>query len=140
MKFKFLKPTLISCIIGIFIPGFTTILFFLFQTLTEKIGLNCITYWNSIWILTSLLAFTLPFFFINNIKKTKNPTLTKLTLFNFIEYLSLQACLARIFINAETLCYGTGEDGVEFYFTGWLALPILLCLSFLFKHLSILNK
>ena len=136
MKFNFLKYTLIFCIIGIFIPGFTRVLFFLFKTLTEKISVDCVTYWNSIWILTSLLAVLLPYFYIKNIKKTKNPTLTKLTLFNFIEYICLQACLARIFIDSETLCYGTGEDGVEIYFTGWLALPILMFISFLFKHLS----
>lgn len=136
MKFNFLKPTIIFCIIGIFITGFTRILFFLLQNLAEKIGVNCVNYWNSMWILTSFLAFTLPIFFINNIKKTKNLTLTKLILFNFSEYLCLQACLSRIYIDAETLCYGTGEDGVEIYFTGWLALPILLCLSFIFKHMS----
>ncbi|NMH23839.1 hypothetical protein Q361_1467 [Flavobacterium croceum DSM 17960] len=136
MKSNFLKPTLIFCLIAIFIPGLTGNLFFSLQNLTEKISLNCVNYWNLVWILTSFLAFTLPIIFIKNLMKTKNLTLTKLTLFNFIEYLCLQACLARIYIDAETLCYGTGEDGVEIYFTGWLALPIILCLSFLFKHLS----
>lgn len=135
MKFNFVKPTLISCAIGIFIPGFTAILFFLFQLLTDKIGIDCRTYWKSLWILTSIISVVLPFFFIENIRKTKNPTLTKLTLFNFIEYICLQACLAQFFTNAETICYGSGgQNGIELVFTAWIAIPILVCISFVFKH------
>ena len=69
MKFNFVKPTLISCAIGFFIPGFTAILFFLFQLLTDKIGIDCSTSWKSIWILTSLISVALPFIFIEHIKK-----------------------------------------------------------------------
>ena len=135
MKFNFVKPTLISCAIGIFIPGFTAILFFLFQLLTDKIGIDCRTYWKSVWILTSFISVASPFFFMENIKKTKNPTLTKLTLFNFIEYICLQACLAQFFTNSETICYGSGgQNGIELVFTAWIALPILVCISFVFKH------
>jgi hypothetical protein len=135
MKFNFVKPTLISCAIGFFIPGFTAILFFLFQLLTDKIGIDCSTSWKSIWILTSLISVALPFVFIENIKKTNNPTLTKLTLFNFIEYISLQACLAQFFTDSKTICYGSGgENGIELVLTAWIALPILVCISFVFKH------
>lgn len=135
MKFNFVKPTLISCAIWFFIPGFTAILFFLFQLLTDKIGIDCSTSWKSIWILTSLISVTLPFVFIENIKKTNNPTLTKLTLFNFIEYISLQACLAQFFTDSKTICYGSGgENGIELVLTAWIALPILVCISFVFKH------
>lgn len=135
MKFNFVKPTLISCAIGFFIPGFTAILFFLFQLLTDKIGIDCSTSWKSIWILTSLITVALPFVFIENIKKTNNPTLTKLTLFNFIEYISLQACLAQFFTDSKTICYGSGgENGIELVLTAWIALPILVCISFVFKY------
>jgi len=135
MKFNFVKPTLISCAVGFFIPGFTAILFFLFQLLTDKIGIDCSTSWKSIWILTSLISVALPFVFIENIKKTNNPTLTKLTLFNFIEYISLQASLAQFFTDSKTICYGSGgQNGIELVFTAWIALPILVCISFVFKH------
>jgi hypothetical protein len=135
MKFNFVKPTLISCAIGIFIPGFTAILFFLLQLLTDKIGVECRTYWKSIWFLTSIISVASPFFFIENIKKTKNPTLTKLTLFNFIEYICLQASLAQFFTNSKTICYGSGgQNGIELVFTAWVALPILVCISFVFKQ------
>lgn len=135
MKFNFVKPTLISGAIGIFIPGFTAILFFLFQLLADKIGIDCRTYWKSLWLLTSVISVALPFFFIENIRKTKNPTLTKLTLFNFIEYICLQACLAQFFTNSQTICYGSGgQNGIELVFTAWIAIPILVCISFVFKH------
>lgn len=135
MKFNFVKPTLISGAIGIFIPGFTAILFFLFQLLADKIGIDCRTYWKSLWLLTSVISVALPFFFIENIRKTKNPTLTKLTLFNFIEYICLQACLAQFFTNSQTICYGSGgQNGIELVFTAWIAIPILVCISIVFKH------
>lgn len=135
MRFNFLKPTLISCLIGIFIPGFTAILFFLFQLLTDKFNIECEIYWKFQWILTSVIAVAAPMIFIKNIEKTKNPTLTKLTIFNFVEYMSLQVCLAQFFTNAKTICYGSGgQNGMELVFTAWLALPILICFSFIFKY------
>ena len=135
MKFNFIKPTLISCAIGIFIPGFTAIIFFLLQNLSDKIGIDCENYWNFMWILTSIITVALPIYFIKNITETKNPTLTKLTLFNFVEYICLQICLGRFFTNSKTICYGSGgENGMELIFTAWLSLPILVCLSFVFKN------
>ncbi|MES2240857.1 MAG: hypothetical protein V4497_11435 [Bacteroidota bacterium] len=135
MKFNFLKPTLISCVIGIFIPGFTVILFFLFQLLTEKLNIECEKYWKYLWILTTIVSIVAPIIFIKNIEKTKNSTLTKLTIFNFVEYISLQGCLAQFFTDAKTICYGSGgQNGMELIFTAWLALPILICLSFVFKY------
>lgn len=135
MKFNFLKPTLISCVLGIIIPGFTAILFFLFQILTNKLNIECETYWNSLWILTTVISIVAPIVFIKNIEKTKNPTLTKLTIFNFIEYICLQCCIAQFFTDGETICYGSGgQNGIELIFTAWLALPILICFSFIFKH------
>lgn len=135
MKFNFVKPTLISCAIGIFIPGFTAILFFLLQLLTDKIGIDCRTYWRSLWVLTSIISVLLPFVFVEHIKNAKNATLTKLTLFNFIEYICLQACIAQFFTNSQTICFGSGgQNGIELIFTAWIALPILLCLSFIFQH------
>lgn len=126
---------MISCAIGIFIPGFTAILFFLFQLLTDKLSIACETYWKSLWILTSVISIIAPIIFIRNIEKTKNSTLTKLTIFNFVEYISLQACLAQFFTNAETICYGSGgQNGIELVFTAWFALPILICFSFMFKY------
>ncbi|MGG7035454.1 MAG: hypothetical protein ACI7YS_09715 [Flavobacterium sp.] len=135
MKFNFLKPTFISCLIGVFIPGFTAILFFLFQLLTDKLNIECEIYWKCVWILTTVISIITPIIFLKNIEKTKNPTLTKLTLFNFIEYISLQGSLAQFFTNGKTICYGSGgQNGMELVFTAWFALPILICFSFVFQH------
>jgi hypothetical protein len=89
------------------------------------------------WFITSVISVVAPFVFVDNIKKTKNPTLAKLTLFNFIEYICLQGCLAQFFTNSKTICYGSGgQNGIELVFTAWIALPILLCLSFVFKQFA----
>lgn len=134
MKFNFIKPTLISCIIGVFIPGFTAILFLLFQLLTSKLNVECEVFWKSTWILTTIISIVAPIVFIKNIEKTKNPTLTKLTIFNFVEYISLQAFIGQFFTTGKTICYGSGgENGMELIFSAWLSLPILISLSFLFK-------
>jgi len=135
MKFNFIKPTIISCVIGFFISGFTAILLFLFQSLTQKIGVECEMYWKSLWIITTVMSIVLPIIFLKNIEKTKNPTLTKLTLFNFVEYIFLQASIGQFFTNGKTICYGSGgQNGIELVFTAWLGLPILIGLSFLFKQ------
>ncbi len=135
MRFNFVKPTLISCVIGFFIPGFTAILFFLFQLLTAKLNVACEVFWKSLWILATLISVVAPIVIIKNIQKTKKPTLAKLTLFNFVEYISLQAFLSQFFTNENTICYGSGgENGIELVFTAWLGLPILIGLSFLFKY------
>lgn len=81
-----------------------------------------------------IISLVLPFLFIHNLKKTDRPTLTKLTLFNFIEYICLQASISALFTNAKTICYGSdGQNGIELIFTAWISLPILILLSFLFK-------
>lgn len=83
MTFNFLKDTIIFCVLGIFIPRFTAVLFFLLQILTDKLNIGCEVYWTSIWIVTSIISLIAPLIYYKTIEKTKNTTLTKLTLFNF---------------------------------------------------------
>ncbi len=62
-------------------------------------------------------------------------TKTLLT-FNILEYTFIQCTFASFFTNGRTLCYvSDGQNGIEFVFTGWIALPILALLSFLFDKL-----
>jgi hypothetical protein len=57
--------------------------------------------------------------------------------FNIIEYTLLQASLASLFTNGQTLCYVTdGQNGLEFAFTGWFAIPIVFLLSVLFQQVQ----
>jgi hypothetical protein len=134
MKFNFIKPTLIFCAIGIFIPGFTAIIFFLFQNLFEKLGINCESYWKLIMLITSILAIVLPLFYFKYLEKYKTPNKTNLLLFNFIEYNMLQISLGGFFISSNSICFGQSDGGLIFVFTAWLGLPILIILSFIFRN------
>jgi hypothetical protein len=83
---------------------------------------------------------TAPFIFIRQMNKKLskgyNLTTDKLTIFNIIEYTFIQATLATFFTNGQTLCYvSDGQNGLEFAFTGWMALPFLVALSLLFDNL-----
>jgi hypothetical protein len=65
-----------------------------------------------------------------------NLTTDKLIIFNIIEYVFIQATLATFFTSGQTLCYVTdGQNGLEFAFTGWMALPFLIVLSLVFDNL-----
>ena len=107
--------------------------------LITKIGIECSDSWIIIWFITWIGMLLLPFLFIKNLKniKTQQSIKTKLILFNLLEYIFIQASLASFFTSGKTLCYGSdGQNGLEFAFAGWLALPILLIFSYIFKILS----
>lgn len=133
MKFNFLKPTIIFSAVGIFIPGFTAIVFFLFQILLDKLGINCETYWKSTIIITSILSIISPLFYFKFLEKYRKPTQTNLLLFNILEYSFLQICIGQFFVSSNTICFGQSDGGLVLVFTAWLALPILICLSFYFQ-------
>jgi hypothetical protein len=60
----------------------------------------------------------------------------ELIIFNIVEYTFIQATLAAFFTSGRTRCYVTdGQNGLEFAFTGWMALPVLVVLSFVFDKL-----
>lgn len=134
MKFNFLKPTIIFSIIGIFIPGFTAIIFFLFQTFFDKLGIGCEVYWKATMITTSILSIVSPLIYIKYLEKYKSPNQTNLLLFNISEYSFLQIAIGHFFISPNTVCFGQSDGGLILVFTAWLGLPILIGLSFLFKH------
>jgi hypothetical protein len=134
MKFNFLKPTLIFSLIGIFIPGFTAIVFFLFQNLFDKLGVDCETYWKSVIFITSVLAIISPIFYFKYLEKYRKPTKANLFLFNILEYSFLQISIVQFFISSNTICFGQSDGGLIIGFTAWLGLPILIGLSFLFKY------
>ena len=138
-KFNFLKPTLIFLIVGFLIPGFSAIGLFGFQMLLTSFGLECHDAWNVLWAITAFGALMLPILFFRHIQyltenKIKNLKI-RLTLFNLFEYIFIQASLASFFTTGQTLCYVTdGQNGIEFAFTAWLALPILVGFSLLFQQ------
>ena len=133
MKFNFLKSTLIFCAIGFFIPGFTAILFFLIQISLEKLGIDCETYWKYTITITSILSLISPFFYFKYLQKNKNPNRSNLLLFNISEYCFLQISLAQFCITSNTICFGQSDGALIFGFTAWIALPILVCFSFILQ-------
>ena len=139
-NFDFLKPTIIFSVIGIFIPGFTAIGLIGMQALLSSGGIECSISWKIIWTLTTIFGIALPILFVKYIRKItveKIATLkTKLNIFNFVEYICIQSSIGSLFSNSRTLCYESdGQNGLELVFTAWLALPILLILSFIFNRI-----
>jgi len=139
MKFDFIKPTLIFVIVGLFIPGFTAIGLLALQMLLSNFGIECSTAWTIIWTTTILAGLILPFLFYRYITFLAFEKLqslkTRLTLFNLFEYVFIQSSLTPLFTNGRTLCYvSDGQNGLELVFTAWLALPIIIIFSFIFKQ------
>lgn len=138
-QYRYLKATMIFCLIGFFIPGFTAILLLGIQMLLTEIGIECANSWKLIWIGTWIGMILLPILFFRYLDRKSTETYqklkTNLILFNLFEYIFIQASLASLFTNGNTLCYGSGgQNGIEFAFTAWLALPILIIFSYFFEY------
>ncbi|PKB15229.1 hypothetical protein [Flavobacterium sp. 5] len=136
---NFIKSTLKFSILGFFIPGFTAIFLLGIQMLLSACGIECTIAWKIIWTITTILGISLPFIFANyitNITDEKLKSLkSKFRIFNFVEYVCIQSSLGCYFSSSNTLCYvSDGQNGLELVFTAWLALPILVILSFVFKE------
>lgn len=138
-KLNLVKPTLYFSIAGFFIPGITAICLLGLQMGIEAIGFECSSSIIIIWAICTITSLLLPIFFIKFLERfdlnQRQSLNTKLILFNIVEYTCLQAALASFFSNPKTLCYVTdGQNGLEIIFTGWLAIPILVLLSFIFER------
>ncbi len=130
---------MIFAIVGLFIPSFTAIVLLGLQMFLSNFGIECSTAWTIIWTLTTLAALILPILFYRHITALTSNKLqslkTRLTLFNLFEYIFIQSSLTPLFTNGQILCYGSGgQNGLELVFTAWLALPILIILSFMFNQ------
>jgi hypothetical protein len=139
MKFNFIKPTLIFSVVGLFVPGFTAIVLVGLQVLLSKIGIGCWNAWKIIWTTTTMAGLILPFLFYRNIKALnvdKSESLfARLIFVNLLEYIFIQSSLTPLFTSGHTLCYVTdGQNGIGLVFAAWLALPILLIFSFIFRQ------
>ncbi|WP_125185270.1 hypothetical protein [Botryobacter ruber] len=125
---------------GLFIPGFTAIGIQGLNSLIVLFGFECSDAWNVLFRFTSAGCILAPWLFFRFIQRTSlsNETLNKwLMLFNTIEYTFLQASIASFLTNGKTLCYGPdGQNGLEFVFTGWFAIPVLFLLSILFQQVQ----
>jgi hypothetical protein len=135
--FNFIKPTLKFSLLGLFIPGFTAVLILGLQQGIELLGIECSQTWSILWSLTAIGSIAAPIVFIVIIEKKifedNKLKIKYINIFNIIEYIFIQCSLAYFFTNGKTLCYVTdGQNGIEFGFTGWMAIPILIVLSLIF--------
>lgn len=138
-QYRYLKATMIFCMIGFFIPGFTAILLLGIKIFLSEIGIECTNSWKIIWIGSGIGMILLPilFFIYLNGKSTETykKLKTNLILFNLFEYIFIQASFASLLTNGNTLCYvSDGQNGIELVFTAWIALPILIIFSYLFEY------
>jgi hypothetical protein len=136
----FVGSTLKFCIAGFFVGGFTVIIILGLQQGLERLGVKCPTTWTVLWIITGLGSICGPLVFYRYLEKKiaaeADIPSGALWVFNFIEYTFIQCSLGAIFTSGKTLCYSTdGQSGLEFIFTAWMALPLLILLSWWFDTL-----
>jgi hypothetical protein len=139
-KYNFTVSTLKFCIAGLFIPGLTASVILVLQMAIGFLGIECASSWIILWVITTVGLVTAPIIFVRRMYKTLktgyNLATGDLITFNVIEYTFIQATLAVFFTNGRTLCYASdGQNGLEFAFTGWMALPVLVALSLVFDKL-----
>jgi len=137
---SYISSTLKFCIAGLLIPMLTVYVIVGLQMGIELLGIECKTSWTVLWTITSIGIVIAPFIFIRLMNKKLatgyNYSNDKLLNFNIVEYTCIQCILATLFTNRQTLCYGNGgQNGMEFMFTGWLALPFLIIFSLVFDNL-----
>ena len=137
---SYISSTLKFCIAGLFIPMVTVYTIVGLQMGIDYLGIECNTSWTILWTITTVGAIVAPFVFIRLMNKKLstgyNFSNDKLLNFNIIEFAFIQCSLGTFFTNGQTLCYGNGgQNGLEFMFTGWLALPFLIVLSLTFDNL-----
>lgn len=130
---KFLKPTNIFLAVSIFIPGFSAIIILGLQMLISLFGIECGKSWDVLWVITTFGSLLSPIILLRYISITNTLIAVikrYLMLFNVIEYIFLQCTLGMLFSDGKTLCYVTdGQNGIQFVFTAWLAIPLLLILN-----------
>ena len=137
---NFTKTTGIFLIIGFFIPGFTAIAILGLQMLIQACGIECSKTWTILWLITITGSIALPIMMYRTVKNrniSHKSLKLRLNTFNLFEYLFIQASLTVFISNPKMLCYGTdGQNGLEFVFTAWLALPLLFLFSVLLKKVQ----
>lgn len=138
-KYNYIKSTMIFCIIGLLIPGFSALLLVGTQLILQKTGIECTVIWKAFWVFSWIGMILLPILFFKNLKKKETGSYEKLKanliLFNFFEYLFIQTALSIFFTTSNTLCYvSDGQNGLELVFTAWISLPILMIFSYIFEY------
>ena len=138
-SFNYLTPTLKFSIAGFILPSIGALIFLGLQMALSSLGLECTKSMKILWTFTVIGVFVTPYLFARLINKRLNEgfnlTSKEVTFFNLAEYFFVQCSLVPLFTTSKTLCYvGDGQNGLEFVFTGWMAIPALIILSLLFDQ------
>ena len=143
--FNFILNTIVVCAVGFVLPAFTAIGLLGLQMLLTMMGVECSGAWKIIWVLSWIGLITAPIVFIRYVTVIPEQKLSRLKLylilFNLFEYVFIQAGLASLITNGQTLCYvSDGQNGLELVFTAWIGLPILFAFSLYFSKISMVEK
>ncbi|MEQ8245385.1 hypothetical protein [Fulvivirga sp.] len=140
-RFKYINSTLKFSIAGFFLPAAGAILFLVLQLGLLALGMECSLAIKALWTMTSFGLVITPIIFIRSLLQKlgegKQLRSNKLFIFNIFQYFFIQCSLTSLFTSSQTLCYVTdGQNGIEFAFTGWMAIPFLILLSLIFDRLT----
>jgi len=135
MKYEITKSALKFSIAGIFIPGFSMIVVLGLQMLINLVVKDCEVAWKMLFVIMTLGAIITPIIFGNRVLKANQIDdffAANLWLYNLSEYIFLQVALGWLYSSTDTLCYRTdGQNGLQFVFTAWIGLIIILIYSFI---------
>lgn len=140
-RFKYINSTLKFSIAGFFLPAAGAILFLGLQLGLSSLGMECALAIRALWTITFIGLVITPIIFIRlllqKLREGDQLKSNKLIIFNILQYFFIQCSLASLFTSSQTLCYVTdGQNGLEFAFTGWMALPFLILFSIVFDQLT----
>ena len=139
--FAYVRDTLKFSVAGLFIPGLTVFIFLGPQMSLTYLGVECGHSWTIVWLITSVGAMANPILFcrliIKRLRQGFHVSQKQLMIFNLLEYTLIQCTLGYFFTTGKTLRYvSDGQIGLEFVFTGWIAIPFLILLSLFFEFVN----
>lgn len=142
VEFNFVKYTFLFCIFGFFCSGFTAIVLLAIQSAFDWFLQDCVQAMRLTWYCCLCCCILTPLLFglyLRSKEVHSNQLLKKqLGIFNVLALTFIQGTLGVFYSDPEFLCYGTdGQNGLEFVFYAWCALPILVLISYYFKSMRI---
>lgn len=137
-KFNFVRYTVLFCIFGFFLCGFTLYLLFAIHLAFDSFLHDCVQAMQITWylcLLCSVLTLLLFSLYLKSKEVHSNQLLRKqLGVFNALALTFIQGTLGVCSSDPAFLCYGTdGQNGLELVFNGWCALPLLLLVSYYYN-------
>lgn|GEM_PF-7088244 len=139
-KIDHINKRVVFGIVCFLIPGFTAIIIFGLRILIETIFDNCQVGWAVATILGGLISFVAPLLYFIHLKNN-SPSKNNFWIFGLIEYLGIQSFAVVFFVTADSSCHGhTAQNGLEYIFTAWLSIPLILLFDYLLIKSTYTNR